>query len=70
MRYIMPTNDPMFNTDAAAEYLPVSPRTLEGRRFLGLPPVFVRYSSRSVRYRKSDLDSFIKNAIIEPWHAD
>jgi predicted DNA-binding transcriptional regulator AlpA len=62
----MMTNDPLLTSDEAAEFLGVSRRTLEGWRLLGLPPVFVRYSSRSVRYRKSDLVAFIEHATVEP----
>lgn len=46
-----------FNTIEAAKYLDLSPRTLEGRRSLGLCPPF-QCSGRNVNYKIEDLDEF------------
>ena len=45
------------NTRRAADYLGLSPRTLDGYRVSGDGPAFHRFGSR-VRYRKSDLDEW------------
>jgi hypothetical protein len=39
---------------------------MEGWRFRGTGPRFLRYSNRVVRYRKSDLDAFLERATVEP----
>lgn len=43
----------------AAQFLDVSVRFLENRRYLGGGPPFVRLSSRAVRYRREDLEQWI-----------
>lgn len=47
------------STVEAAAYLNVKPATLEQWRWNGRGPRFVKIG-RSVRYRKSDLDSFLE----------
>lgn len=42
-----------------AEALSVSERTLEGWRWLGRGPKFVRISGRAVRYRPSAVEEFV-----------
>jgi hypothetical protein len=59
-------NDPLMETTEAAKYIHVDPRTMEGWRFRGTGPRFLRYSNRVVRYRKSDLDAFLERATVEP----
>ena len=44
-----------FDTRRAADYLGLSPRTLDGYRVSGDGPAFHRFGNR-VRYRRSDLD--------------
>ena len=44
-----------FNTQRAAAYLDLSPRTLDGYRLTGAGPAFHRFGNR-VRYRRDDLD--------------
>ena len=44
-----------FDTRRAANYLGLSPRTLDGYRVSGDGPAFHRFGNR-VGYRKSDLD--------------
>ena len=44
-----------FDTRRAADYLALSPRTLDGYRVSGDGPAFHRFRNR-VRYRRSDLD--------------
>ena len=45
------------NTGAAAAYLGLSPRTLEGYRVNGAGPAFHRFGNRA-RYLRSDLDAW------------
>jgi len=52
--------DRLLKQDEAAEFLGVTPRFLEMRRFRGDPPAVVRFSSRCVRYRLSDLEAFVE----------
>lgn len=54
--------DPLLTEDQAAEILRVSPRTLQGWRHRGDGPPFVKLGS-AVRYRRSDLRSFIVDSI-------
>ncbi|MGB8364924.1 MAG: helix-turn-helix domain-containing protein [Rhizomicrobium sp.] len=46
------------NTPAAAEYLGVSPKTLENWRVAGTGPVYLKINRR-VAYLKEDLDAFL-----------
>lgn len=47
----------------AAEFLKMSVRTLQGMRLKGGGPSFVKISHRAVRYRRSDLLSWIDSKI-------
>ncbi len=47
---------------AAKEY-GFSPRTFQGWRYSGGGPPFVRISARCIRYRRCDIDSWIKDRI-------
>ncbi len=49
----------MFKTREAAEYLCLTRAALEAWRCHGGGPVFVKLG-KSVRYRKEDLDAFVK----------
>lgn len=55
-----PTN--MLNTDQAASYLGLARATLEAWRTRGGGPVFVKLG-KAVRYRLTDLDSFILSRV-------
>lgn len=57
----MSASSSLLDTRAAAEYLALSPRTLEKWRSIGAGPVFSRIGSgvRGVRYRVADLDDFV-----------
>ena len=46
-----------FHTRRAADYLSLSPRTLDGHRVSGDGPAFYRFGNRA-RYRRSDLDAW------------
>ena len=46
-----------FDTRRAADYLGLSPRTLDGYRVSGDGPAFHRFGNR-VRYRRPDLDAW------------
>tara|TARA_R100000808_G_scaffold17177_2_gene38155 strand:- start:177 stop:389 length:213 start_codon:yes stop_codon:yes gene_type:complete len=45
----------------AASYLGVTHNTLKTWRRTGEGPVFYRYSSRCIRYRRADLDAWIES---------
>jgi excisionase family DNA binding protein len=50
---------PLFTTQQAADYLGVSAAFLERDRWAGARIQFVKLGTRSIRYRRADLDSFI-----------
>jgi predicted DNA-binding transcriptional regulator AlpA len=59
-----PKSAPTFlNTAAAAAHISMSRRFLESRRLKGEGPPFVRISSRAVRYRREDLDTWLTDRI-------
>ena len=43
----------------AAEFLSLSPRWLELKRYHGDGPSFVRISARCIRYRRKDLEEWV-----------
>jgi excisionase family DNA binding protein len=49
----------ILRTSEAAEYLGLSPSTLEKRRQTGLGPPFIRLGGRAVGYARDDLDAWI-----------
>ena len=51
----------LVKTPQAAAILDLQPATLEQWRWRGEGPVFVRLSSRAIRYRRSDLKKFIES---------
>ena len=61
---VAPSNAPrrgaMLDTSAAADFLGISPRTLEDWRLRGGGPVFRKLGGRLVRYLSADLFSFIE----------
>lgn len=48
----------LLRPEAAAEFLAIQRRTLEGWRYRGDGPLYVRLSSRAIRYRVRDLEAF------------
>ena len=57
---------PLINEKKAAEILDFKIQTLRNRRFKGMPPKYVKMSSRAVRYRMEDLEAFIEEHTIDP----
>ncbi|MEX0730600.1 MAG: helix-turn-helix domain-containing protein [Aquisalimonadaceae bacterium] len=53
----------MLTTREAAAYLNVSKAFLERDRWAGAQIPFLRVGSRAVRYRRSDLDSYLNSRI-------
>lgn len=49
----------------AADYVGLSVRTLQSRRFNSLTPAFLKLG-RSVRYRLTDLDAFLEAHRVDP----
>lgn len=59
-----PTPTSVFTTPEAAIYLKIKTATLEQWRWNGNGPRFIKLS-RSVRYRRSDLDDFMNSRVFE-----
>lgn len=57
------STDPLFNTPEAAEYLGVSQDTLSVWRCVGRYNIPFVKVGRLVRYRKSDLDSWLESRV-------
>lgn len=55
--------DQLLNTQEAARYLGMSEAFLERDRWAGARIPFIKVGSRAVRYRLSDLDSYIASKI-------
>jgi len=55
--------DPLLTTEQAAAYLGTTQRTLEGWRYEGAGPMFVKLRGRMVRYRPSDLQAFVEKCM-------
>ncbi len=52
----------------AADYLKMSPKTLQRRRFDKRPPTYLSLSG-TIRYRISDLDRYLEGSIVLPKEA-
>lgn len=58
--------DRLLTEKEAAPVVGLSVRTLQQRRYLALPPRFVRLPrTRSIRYRLSDLRSYVEQGIVD-----
>jgi predicted DNA-binding transcriptional regulator AlpA len=57
------TNLQLLTEKEAAELLGMTPRFLQARRVRGNGPPFVRISSRAIRYRVSDLESWVRDRL-------
>jgi predicted DNA-binding transcriptional regulator AlpA len=64
----MITEAELLTVEEAARRIGLSPWTLRKWRSLGQGPKYVRLVGRfgSVRYRASDLDDFIRSAVVDP----
>lgn len=49
----------------AALFLGLALRTLQNRRWRGLPPRFMRLG-RAIRYKVSDLEDYLDSCLVEP----
>ncbi|MEQ8735661.1 MAG: helix-turn-helix domain-containing protein [Rhodospirillaceae bacterium] len=56
---IVVDDEQLMTQKEAAEFLKVTPRTLEKWRYQGGGPEYYRYSARCVRYAQSDLKRWI-----------
>ena len=54
-------NPSVFRTPQAAEYLSLSPSTLEKLRISGQGPPFIRLGLRAIGYLKTDLDDWLES---------
>jgi len=57
------SNEELLNNKQAANYLSVTEAFLHRDRWAGATIPFVRVGSRTIRYRKSDLDDFVNSRI-------
>ena len=55
-----PEQERLLTSQEAADFLRLTPRFLEMRRFKGGGPPFIRVSGRCVRYLKSDLRDWVE----------
>ena len=61
-----PITDMLVGERKAAEIIGLSVRTLQQRRYLHQPPKYIRLpGTRSIRYRLSDLRSFIEQGVVD-----
>lgn len=56
-------DDRLMTTKEAAQFLSVSEAFLERDRWAGAQIPFIRVGSRGVRYRRSDLETYIRSRI-------
>ncbi|MAK67714.1 MULTISPECIES: helix-turn-helix domain-containing protein [unclassified Methylophaga] len=57
------TNEQLLNSQQAADYLGVSRAFLERDRWAGAKIPFIKIGSRAVRYRQSDLESYVEQQV-------
>ena len=55
----------LLSETAVAELFSLTTKFLQKRRWLGLPPKFVKLG-KAVRYRKSDIEAYIKSCEVNP----
>lgn len=53
----------LLTTEEAAKYIGMSPAFLERDRWAGAKVPFIKVGSRAVRYRLSDLESYLESRI-------
>ncbi len=54
----------LINTDAAAEFLGLQRRALEGYRHRGKGPRYIQISARAIRYRRADLRTWADSRLL------
>lgn len=54
---------PLLTETDAAELLQLTPRALQAWRYQGRGPRFVKISARAVRYRREDLEQWIRHRL-------
>ena len=63
MNEILSVETRLLTAEEAAQYLSVSPKSLETWRTRGGGPRFVRLRSRAIRYRLNDLTEFVEQGV-------
>ncbi len=53
----------LLTENQVADYLNLSPRSLQAWRYRGGGPPFIAISRRAVRYRKDDLDQWVSSLV-------
>ena len=59
-------SDPLLNKFDASAYINVEPATLDAWRYRQMGPAWLVIGKRSIRYRKSSLDSYLNSREINP----
>jgi predicted DNA-binding transcriptional regulator AlpA len=62
----MMTGNNLLNPKEASQYLGVKEQTLNQWRHFKIGPKYIKLGRKSVRYVQSDLESFVKQGIVEP----
>ena len=58
--------EPLYNCERTAEFLGITEKALEHQRSNGTGPPFIRVSSRAVRYRPSDIATWLETKRVDP----
>lgn len=56
----------LLTTEQAAKYVGVRPKQMQGWRHDKTGPRFIRLNSKTVRYRMTDLDEWVKSKQVNP----
>ncbi len=56
----------LLREEDAARFLDLSVKTLQKKRHLGLPPAYIRFGRKAIRYDLSDLERFIESCKRQP----
>lgn len=59
----MTENQGIMTEKQAANFLSLTPRTLQAWRYRGDGPQFIRISRRCIRYRRCDLDQWLEQRL-------
>ena len=58
MNDVLSSPNRLISEAEAAQYLGLAPRTIQGLRYRGTGPVFIKLGHRTVKYRVADLDTW------------
>ena len=58
----MNIDQPMYTTNELAVLLGMRPQSLINRRYRGSGPKWIRVGERAIRYRREDIEAFLKES--------